>query len=491
MEKKRLESLAHGHKPTLAPIAQTSRSLMRAIASTFAIAIACTAGAYAQSPQPANVFVDFTAPGAPTSALSVGSTVSTYADSGTNLIKGAQQATWQRYASDLGPIVWRIPLFYHDGQVGSSANYARGGNDGEAYIRTIKAIGGTPMIAVGGTTSDNDIQATDAAALVHYFNDNGGQHGGPIDAYIIGNEPDNGFGLDPYLYGGKGSSGFHAIVTAMRGATSRPLTIAGPALNAWASYKYGDFQKFFAAASSDADTVDFHKYGDGQPIDNVNLTGEYEDGVNWVQQQVANTFGYRAGQVAVQVGEFNYNPSYGALWRDTFYTSRNVVHTASVIGHVLRAGGRAYQYSDNNGPLGLITDGTGRNDQPAGQFVRMPAYWGITAWTGGAWTRRYGAVMVSASTNLPDFEVFATDNAKKIILINRSPDTDRHAVLALTGKPDGTYSTWQYARGMDPADFAAGPQFQPPSQRAANAPFSGGHIEVDVPWMSVAVLTVD
>ncbi|MFC5740365.1 hypothetical protein [Dyella tabacisoli] len=453
--------------------------------------LACFAAqAHAQS-STANVTVDFTQPGMSTSSWSLGATISTYADGGSNLIKGAAQPLWQQYLQDLGPLVWRIPLYYHAGQVGSSAGGIHGGNEGEAYIRAIKAIGGAPMIAIGGTTSDNDIQASDAFDLVHYFNDGDGQHGGPVDAYIVGNEPDNGFGLGNYIAGGNGSSGFHAIVAGLRQATTRQLSIAGPAFTTWASYKYADFQTFFAADNTDVDIVDFHKYGDGQPDANLQRTGQYEDGINWLRNQVTLNFAGRASQIGFQVGEFNYNSYYGSQWRNAFYTSRNLVHTASVIGHVLRAGGRAYQYADNNGPLGLITDGTSRNDQPQGQNIRLPAYWGVSVWSGGAWTRRFGQVMVAASTTLPDVEVFATDNAKKIVLINKSVDTDRHAVLALTGSDSGTYSAWQYVRGMDPGAFMAGPQFQPPLNIVSSIPFAQGGLEVDLPWMSVVVITID
>jgi hypothetical protein len=469
-----------------------SRCLVRAsLGLLCACFLTCFAAQARAQTETANVTVDFTQPVMPTSPWSLGATISTYADGGSNLIKGASQPLWQQYLQDLGPLVWRIPLYYHSGQVGSAAAYIHGGNEGEAYIRAIKTIGGMPMIAVGGTTNDNDIQAADASSLVHFFNDGGGQHGGPVDAFIVGNEPDNGFGLGNYIDGGNGSSGFHAIVTGMRQATTRPLLVAGPAFTAWASYKYADFQTFFAAANSDVDLVDFHKYGDGKPTGNLQLTSEYEDGVHWLRSQIALSFGSRAGQVAVQVGEFNDNSFYGPAWRNAFYTSENLVHTASVIGHVLRAGGRAYQYSDNNGPLGLITDGTSRNDQPQSQNIRLPAYWGLSVWSGGAWTRRFGSVMVAASTQLPDVEVFATDNAKKIILINKSVDTDRHATLALTGKDSGTYSAWQYVRGMDPGAFSNGPQFQPPVNVVSNLPFAQGSLDIDLPWMSVVVITLD
>lgn len=442
------------------------------------------------SSEAGNVRVDFTSTIQTTSRLSVGSCISTYAGSGTNVIKGQQQSLWRQYLRDLGPMLWRIPLYYHAGQVGSAAGGVHAGNEGAAYIKAIKSIDGIPMIVVGGTTNDNDIQADDAADLVHYFNDGDGQNGGPVNYFVVGNEPDNDFGLGNYIFGGNGSSGFHANVTAMRAATTRRLYVAGPAFTTWADYKFDDFRTFFANANADVDIIDFHKYGDGQHYDNIDLTYEYSDAVNWLRAEIGNTFGSRAADIGIQLGEFNYNSSYSG-WSDTFYTSRNLVHTASVIGHMLQQGGRAYQYSDNNGPLGLITDGTSNDDQPLGQYVRLPAYWGISVWTGGAWTRRFGSTMVSATTSLPDFEVYATDHAKKIILINKSSSADQTPTIDLVGKDNGTYSVWLYPRGMDPTAFTTGEQFHPPIRTTIDRHFRAGQIRVDVPWMSVVVVTVD
>lgn len=469
-----------------------SRPLNIVVSAVAAAAIAALAFAaqVAIAAPAANASVDFGARGRPTSAYSLGSTVSTFADGGSNLIKGPARAQWRQYLHDLGPLVWRIPLFHHDGQVGSAAGGIHGGNEGEAYIRAIKDIGGIPMIAVGGTTGDNDIRAADAAALVRYFNDGGGQRGGPVLDYIVGNEPDNGFGLDPYLNGGNGSDGFHAVATAMRAASAQPLSLAGPSLVTWADYKYADFRKFFAAAHADTDVVDFHKYGKGEPLDNLRATGDYGAAIAWLRAEIDRSFGARAPGIAIQLGEFNYNSWYGAQWRGAFYTSRNTVHTASLIGHVLRAGGNAYQYSDNNGPLGLITDGSGNNDQPNGRQLRLPAYWGVSAWSGGAWSRRYGEVMVAAATQLPDLEVFATERPRKIVLINKSETMNRQVELALTGAVAGRYSAWRYGRGMNPADFA-GAQFQPPQRIADGAAYAQGRLSLAVPWMSVVVVDLD
>jgi hypothetical protein len=452
-----------------------------------------TAGA---PPAGANIMVDFTMAGAETSDMSVGSCISTYG--GTNLIKG-NSAAYAAQLKKLGPIAWRIPLYYDGSGVDSSAGGARNqGNVGGQYIQAIKNIGGIPMVVVGGSTNDNDIKSADAAKLVHYYNDNGGQNGGPVLHYVVGNEPDNqGMWPGPYLNGGSnGSDGLDAISKAMRGASTQQIYLAGPAL-AWLDQgKYdGTFFPWLQAHPGDLDVVDFHKYGhassDNNP-GNVGYTYEYTDNAKWMDSELQKFFS-SSTKYGVQVGEFNFNPFGDSTWYQDFYTSRNLVHTASVYGHMMVAGGHAYNYSDSNGALGLLRD-DGSN-QP------LPSYWGISAWTGGDFIpRRYGANMVATSTTLPDFEVYATDNQKKIILINKSDtsaDTvvktvqqDQNAVVHLNGVASGTYSAWIYNRGMDQTN-TSGPQFQPPQQLVNGQAFSGNTISVTVPWMSVVVITVN
>lgn len=438
----------------------------------------------------ANTTVDFTASldGTTLSTLSIGSCISTYSDGGVNVINGAANAAaWQTKLSELGALTYRIPLAWNNGTPGSSAGGARSYGNAAAYVTAIKNIGGTPYIAVGGTTGDNDILANDAANLVHYFNDNGGQNGGPVTHWIIGNEPDNGFGVTNYIQGGNGCDGFNAIAAAMRAASSTSLSIAGPSFVTWASYKYQDYRDFLDACGSQLDTIDFHKYGDGQHYDNIPRTTQYGDAAGWFQTEIQNRSA-TADRVAIQCGEFNYNPSYNS-WPDTFYTSRNTVHTASVIGQLLNHGARAYQYSDCNGPLGLISDGTGNNGQPSGQHVPLPAYYGIKVWTGGNLFQTPTGNMVACSTSLSNIEVYASSLQKNIILINKSETTAQTAVIVTQGASSGSATVWQTTQGMDYTNFASGSQFTDPTN-IQNGSLNGGLISVNLPALTVTTITI-
>ena len=287
----------------------------------------------------ADVVIDFTSPraGSAITALSFGSCISTFAGDGqnVNIIKGGTEgAAWKSNLAALGPMVWRIPLAWNGGQPGSSASGARSYGDAGAYIKAIKDIGGIPMIAVGGTSGDNDIVPSDAAKLVHYFNDNGGQNGGPVDYWIVGNEPDNSGQDGPYI------AAFNGIATAMRSATSRRLFLAGPTLVDYAAYKQATFNKFLDTCGAQVDRLDFHKYGAGLGLDgNLTATSRYAEAAQWLSGAVAARTS-TANRVKVHCGELNYHPSYNptVYGAAAFYTSRNTVHTASAIGHLLNWG---------------------------------------------------------------------------------------------------------------------------------------------------------
>lgn len=445
------------------------------------------------APVAGNTTVDFAAalPGSELDHLSFGSCISTYSGDGqdVNIIRGgaAETTAWRTTLGELGPLAWRIPLAWNSGSPGSSATGARSSGDAAAYIAAIRSIGGTPVVALGGTTGDNDVLAADAASLVRWFNDDGGRNGGPVEHWIVGNEPDNGgdaaFGMDAYIHGGKGGSGFSSTARAMRAATTRPLEIAGPALSTYARYKETDYEAFLDACGADADVVDFHMY-DGADLP------RYSEGMAWLRGAVAAR-PRTAGRVAVQLGEYNWmwqyrEPDHGAR---QFYTSRNTVAGACTIGRVVEQGGRAYQYSDNNGPLGLITPGNGAHGAPAGLRLRTPSYFGVKMWTGGNLFRRPTGSMAACATTLPDVEVFASTGARNVVLVNTSPTRSRDVVLALHGAPAaGTYEVWQTVRGMDPSD-TAGPQWQDPV-RVASGTYSGGTLALPAPATTVSTVLV-
>ena len=443
------------------------------------------------APPAANTTVDFAAahPGTGLSALSFGSCISTYAgDTRTvNIVKGpaAESRSWRSTLGELGPLAWRIPLTWNGGRPGSSAHGARSSGDAGDYVAAIRSIGGTPVVVVGGATGDNDVRAADAAALVRHFNDAGGRHGGPVEHWIIGNEPDNGgdaaFGMDAYLHGGKGGSGFPAVAAAMRAATTRPLSIAGPALVTWADYKEANYSAFLDACGADADVLDFHMY------EGAHLS-RYSAAMTWLRGAVASRPS-TAGRMTVRLGEYNWKwhyeePEHGA---HQFSTSRNTVAAACTIGRIVEQGGWAHQYADHNGPLGLITPGDGEHGAPAGQRLRTPSYFGIKMWTGGNLFRRPTGSMATCTTALPEVEVFASTGERNVVLANKAPDSAQDVELALRGAPlTGTYEVWQTVPGMDPAD-AGGGQWQDPL-RIRSGTYQGGRILFPAPAMTVSTV---
>ncbi len=437
----------------------------------------------------ADVSIDFGAAhsGSAITALSFGSCISTFAGDGqnVNIIKGgAEGAAWKSKLAALGPLVWRIPLAWNGGRPGSSASGARSYGDAGAYVRAIKDIGGTPMIALGGTTNDNDIKPADAASLVRYFNDNGGQNGGPVDYWIIGNEPDNTGQDGPYI------AAFNGIAKAMRAATSRRLYLGGPTLVDFANYKQATFNRFLETCGAQVDRMDFHKYGAGLGLDG-NLTGtmRYEEAAEWLKGAIAARPS-TANRVKVQCGELNYHPAYnpGSYGGAAFYTSRNTVHTALAIGHLLNGGAAAYQYSDNNGPLGLITPGNSNNGAPAGQRRPTPAYFGLQMWTGGKLFRRPTGSMASVTHTVPDLEVFASTGTKNIIVINTSLTTSRTIVLGTGSVSSGSYTVWQTKAGLATTGTDGGQWAEPKVVKTGS--ISGGRISLTVPALTVTCILV-
>ncbi len=438
---------------------------------------------------PADVSIDFARPRSSSAitALSFGSCISTFAGDGqnVNIIKGgAEAAAWRSKLRALGPLVWRIPLAWNAGRPGSSASGARSYGDAGAYVRAIKDIGGTPMIAVGGSTNDNDILPADAASLVRYFNDNGGQNGGPVDYWIVGNEPDNTGQAGPYI------AAFNGIAKAMRAATSRKLVLAGPTLVDYAEYKQDTFNRFLDTCGAQVDRMDFHKYGAGLGLNgNLTGTGRYEDAAKWLRGAIAARPS-TANRVKVQCGELNYHPAYnpGSYGAAAFYTSRNTVHTAAAIGHLLNGGAAAYHYSDNNGPLGLITPGNSNNGAPVGQRRPTPAYFGLQMWTGGTLFRRPTGSMATVSHKVPGLEVFASTGAKNILVINTSLTASRTIVLDTGSVSSGNYTVWQTRPGLATTGTDGGQWAAPKVVKTGF--INGGRISLTVPALTVSCVLV-
>ena len=363
---------------------------------------------------------------------SVGAAISTYGGRG-GMANINRSPTWMAGLLGLGPTAWRIPLRYNRGRPGSSAQGSQSSGDAATYVRNIKRIGGQPVIVMGGDTSDNDFTAADAARLVHYFNDHGGQNGGPVHAWIIGNEyatPGN----DPLGY----QSQLAGWAAAMKSADAT-ITLSAPAAPDMA-HAGTAIAEAVRNAGRYIDYLSYHSYQGGAK--GLEATHDYRlYALQYAREYItAQNFGARVSDVHPALEEYNWAPGEGP---HEFFQWQSTVFTASVIGNSLSGGAHAYQYADSNGSLGLMNDGTLHEPSLSGSlFTKFPAYWGIGMWTGLNGTlRRYGDHLVGANSAVTALEVYATDNGK-ILAINKDTN-DHHVTIGLGGSVAGTYAVWQ------------------------------------------------
>ena len=311
-----------------------------------------------------------------------------------------------------------------------------------------------------------------------------GRNGGPVDYWIVGNEPDDSGKDAAYI------AAFNSIAVAMRGATTRRLYLGGPTLVDYAEYKQATFNKFLDTCGAQVDRLDFHKYGAGLGLNgNLTATDRYAEAGQWLRGAIAARSS-TANRVKVHCGELNYHPSYNptVYGAAAFYTSRNTVHTASAIGHLLNWGASAYHYSDNNGPLGLISPGNGNNGAPVGQRIPMPAYFGLKMWTGGNLFRRPTGSMATVTHSIPDLDVFASTGTKNIVLVNRSLTASRSVILSTGSVTSGAYTVWQTRAGLDTAG-TSGPQWAEPTV-VASGTISQGRVSITVPALTVTCVLI-
>lgn len=390
----------------------------------------------AESP---NTTIDFTKAGNTLADKPFSSTISTYGENGTAIITNAAQRT---ALSNLKAGYYRIPLQWNDGNIQSSAGGHPSGS-GDAWVTNVKAIGGEPQIVIGGS-ADNNFTPDDAANMVHHFNKPTSGQANRVAVWVIGNEPNNG-GMSIQTY----CALFNQSVAKMK-AVDPTIKVAGPA---WSYFDMGTLNAFLQCAGSTVDIIDFHHYAMGgnslSDTTALNQTGDWENEVAQVKQAISQYAPASASQIEVQVGEYNWawqtaDGYSGWQGDDRFYQAINTVWGASVAGHIAKAGGRGHQYADLNGALGLTFE---KGDAAAhyGKQLNdpMPIYYGLEMFTGGNLFRGFGSTMVSASTTLSNVEVYASNNGKNIVMINKSPAVAQTAAATLTGFSGGTADVWQ------------------------------------------------
>src|SRR5260370_40618133 len=63
--------------------------------------------------------------------------------------------------------------------------------------------------------------------------------------------------------------------------------------------------------------------------------------------------------------------------------------------------------------------------------------------TGEGLFRGFGDTLVRANTTLPNVEVYASDNPKNIVVINKDPSMTQTIALSLKGVTSGTIDVWR------------------------------------------------
>jgi hypothetical protein len=424
-----------------------------------------------------NVSIDFSTVTQTLTTMPFSGTISTYGESGGSIAASAKQRT---ELGELGPGLYRIPLKWNGGNIISAAGGGPTNITGDTWINDIKAFGGTPMIVLGGSTSDNDFTPTDAVNMLKHFN---GTNGPKVSYWVIGNEPNNaGISIGSYC------TLFNSTVSAMK-AVDSSIKVAGPA---WSYFNLSDLTSFLQCAGNNVDIIDYHHYAMGSTsLDSattLSQTSGYETEIKQIKQAITQQVPARAANIEVQVGEYNWS------WRtadgyqgyngdDRFYQSVNTVWSASVLGHVISAGGRAHQYSDQNGALGI----TFEKSADATHFGKavddpMPIYYGIQMFSGGSLFRSFGASLVKATTSLNNVEVFASTNQKNVVLINKNASLSQTAVIQLSGSNSTSVDVWQ-TNNANP--------FSAPQKMTTSGIQAGGDIQVMLPPYSVTTLVLN
>lgn len=336
----------------------------------------------------------------------------------------------QRFAA-LHPAVMRIDLKYKTtGDHNSGIVCGAGGCDetisGDSWINTIKSIGAAPMILV-------PINASDAASIVQHFNKDTNNY---VGRYVIGNEPDlNGYTGSTY------STAFNSVAAAMR-AVDNTISIGGPTLGVMDPTNTAFLQTFLTNSGSNVDFIDFHQYGEGNAQNEDTLltdTVNYEQNINVAKSLISSTLGTSK---PVSVGEWSLTYNNGD---DNQYRNFDTVWSASVYGHILKAGGLSNYYGTKTNLLWGNADstwGTSLDDY-------KPSYHGLGMYAGENLFSAFGTNLVMANSSINRVEVYASDNPKNIVMINKDATTSASVNVWLGGIQSATIQVWRKDQTMN------------------------------------------
>ena len=305
---------------------------------------------------------------------------------------------------------------------------------GDNWVTGIKTTGAEPVliITVSGTHTTLQDQ-TDAVNLVKHFNKDTNN---PVKRWIIGNELDNS-GNPDHMDATTYSNRFNALYDAMK-ATDPSIKIGGPAT---AYYDTNFIDTFLTISGNKTDFIDFHTYGQGGTENKseatlLSETTKYTTDLTDLQNRINQKVPSRANTIEMQIGEWNLD------WNSDpkQYTHFNTIWAATVLGKIIQAGGYSMQFADKNGALGALYETTGnggtKNDP-------MPIYHAYGMFTGEGLFPHFGTTLVKVMNTNTNLEVFASDNPKSIVIINKNPTTSQQASINLAGITNGSITIWQ------------------------------------------------
>lgn len=423
-----------------------------------------------------NVTVNFTQNIATTDPLGAGFVCTEFNG---NPVPIVGDATWNAALAALGVGHIRFSLAWYGGNPsygagGSPGQQGSGGSAATALLNAVKNMGAIPLVSFNGNTADNNFNPADGGSIVHFFNDNGGQHGGRIQYWSIGNEPEFSGGTGIYQSAsGQGSAS--ATLAAMH-AADNTINIGIPTAGHWDAPLLQ-----WSAGVANIGTMSYHAY-DGQNTDDSSGQA-YPNGRQLYNHMKNDMPSYKAG-INYGIEEFNWHSSYNN--QNQFYTATNTCFIADNIGMALSAGGHATLYGDSNNALGMMNDGSNQNNMPGAKYTKFPSYWGLGIWTGmNGQFKKYGAHFVSATTTLAfgTLSVYATDS-NKIIIVNKSGSSQavQIGVTLPGGVTSGSYNVWKTQNAGTPPGAI--------SKDVSGAGFSGGTISYTVPATTVVSIDI-
>lgn len=445
------------------------------------VAILILAGCH--PPTPANITVDYSS-STSLNAQTVGMAETGYGDNGLDITNDfAELGTVS--ALNLGSmrmdLHWSTPGNYTS-QIWCGGEGCHHGATGDEWISSIKAAGAIPIVITCRTSCPNPV--ADAVAMVKHFNWTNGQVDTTKPNYVrywlFGNEPDiNNCNAACY------STAFNPVADAMHN-TDPAIKIGGPT-NAFFDHNY--IQSFLNSSGTRADFIDFHGYP--QQGCSACAVKTYAEHFDWAAgtgnditdtwQMINATVPGRAAGMFVTLGEWSLNWDGDRQMSTNFFT----VWTADVVGQVMKHGGRSMYYGTKCNALKCST-GSETDDQ--GHTVTLqtddpkPAYRGLGMFTGAGQFRPFGTKLVAASTSLPNVDVFASDNSKNIVVVNKG-SAAQDGVFDLSGVTSGTVDVWQKNQNVL---FT-----QPPAHLADETVDHNGEFFATLPPLSVTTFVVN